>query len=194
MKLILFDFDGTLTTKDSLNEFLKFFSGSKKYYINLFIFSPIFLLYKFKIINNQKAKEILCYLFFKNINKNHFEEVAKEYSLKNIDKILDNNIYNKMLNYKKEGYRVIIVSASIECWLKPWCTKHNIELLSTKLEFKENKFTGKFKTKNCYGIEKVNRIKQYITLEEYDEIIAYGDSEGDNEMFNISSRYFKIDR
>jgi HAD superfamily phosphoserine phosphatase-like hydrolase len=194
MRLILFDFDGTLTTKDSLNEFLKFSVGKRKYFLKLFLFMPLFILYKLKLIKNNKAKEMLFSFFFKNIEEDVFKEIAKEYSLTQIDKILDYDIYNEMIKYKENEDKVIIVSASIECWLKPWCQNNNIELISTKLEFINNKFTGKFKTKNCYGMEKVNRIKEYLNINEYEEIIVYGDSAGDYEMFNISNKHFKINR
>jgi phosphoserine phosphatase len=42
MTLALFDFDGTLTTKDSLEEFVKFAVGKPSYYFKLALFSPIF--------------------------------------------------------------------------------------------------------------------------------------------------------
>jgi phosphoserine phosphatase len=62
----------------------------------------------------------------------------------------------------KKGHKVVIVSAFIECWLKKWCDK--INLITTRLEIQEGKITGKFATKNCYGIEKVNRIKERYDL------------------------------
>jgi HAD superfamily hydrolase (TIGR01490 family) len=190
MKLILFDFDGTLTTKDSLNEFLKYAVGLKIYFLKILLFSPIFILYKMKIIKNDKAKEMLLSLFFKKWEEKRFKEIAKKFSLEEIDKILNQNTYKKLIEYK--NHKIIIVSASIECWLKPWCDKHKIELLSTKLKFNNGVFVGKFLTKNCYGYEKVNRINQYINILEYSKIIAYGDSNGDKEMFEISDVYYMI--
>ena len=192
MKLVLFDFDGTLSTKDSLNEFLKFYLGKKKYFLKLFLFSPIFVLYKLKLIKNDIAKEKLISFFFKDISEKEFKNKAKEYSLNEIPKIINNKTYTLMKEYINSKHKVVIVSASIECWLKPWCDLNNIELLSTKLEFENNKVTGKFSTKNCYGIEKVNRINEYLNISDYDEIVAYGDSAGDYEMFKISDKYFKI--
>jgi len=192
MKLILFDFDGTLTTKDSLNEFLKYCVGTKKYIFNLVKFTPMFILYKLKLIKNDVAKQRLLKCFFKNWDEKEFKDIAKDFSLNHLNTILREDIYQKLLKYKENGDRVIIVSASLECWLKPWCDKNGVELLSTKLEFKNFKFTGKFATKNCYAQEKVNRIKEYINLEDYEKIIAYGDSRGDNEMFNISTIHYKV--
>jgi len=192
VKLVLFDFDGTLTTKDSLNEFLKYSVGIKMYITKLIFFTPIFILYKLKLIKNDIAKQKLLSYFFKNWDEKKFKDIAKDFSLNHLDTILREDIYQKLLEYKENGNRIIVVSASLQCWLKPWCDRNEIELLATKLEFENHKVTGKFATKNCYGEEKVNRIKQYINFDNYEEIIAYGDSKGDNEMFSISTSHYKI--
>jgi HAD superfamily hydrolase (TIGR01490 family) len=192
MKLILFDFDGTLTEKDSLNEFLKYAVGLQVYFFKLLLFSPVFILYKLKVIKNNIAKEILLSLFFKNWKEKKFKKIARKFSLEEINKILNQDIYTKLINYKNENNRIIVASASLECWLKPWCDKQGIDLLSTRLKFKEGFFTGKLLTKNCYGKEKVNRINQYVNILEFDEIIVYGNSSGDKEMFNISNISYMI--
>ena len=59
-------------------------------------------------------------------------------------------------------------------------------------EIKNGKLTGKFSTKNCFGIEKVNRIKEKYNLSEYNVIYAYGNSSGDKEMLSIANeKYYK---
>jgi HAD superfamily hydrolase (TIGR01490 family) len=192
MKLVLFDFDGTLTTKDSLNEFLKYAVGFPIYYLKLSIFSPIFVLYKLKLIKNDIAKQMLISLFFKGWSKSEFQEKAKQYSSTQIKKIVRKEIYDKFTQYIENGEKVIIVSASLECWLKPWCDLHDIDLLSTRLEFIDNKVTGKFATPNCHGKEKANRILKHLDVSKFDEIIAYGDSSGDIDMFEMSDYHHKV--
>ncbi len=188
MNLALFDFDGTLTKKDTLKEFLKFSTPKKRYYLNLMRFLPTFLLYKIKIIPNGRAKEQLLANFFKGVSKREFEEKTKNFSLTKIDTILRGDTFKKLKEHQKRGDRVIIVSASIKCWIIHWAKRENIEVLSTELEFINGYFSGKFLTKNCYGIEKVNRVKEYLNLNEYDKIYAYGDSRGDIEMLKIADR------
>jgi HAD superfamily phosphoserine phosphatase-like hydrolase len=97
---------------------------------------------------------------------------------------------DKIAWHKEQGNKVVIVSASMECWLKPWCDKHNLELIATKIEIKEDVLTGKFLTKNCHGIEKVNRINKIYVLSEYDYIYAYGDSSGDRELLSLANEKF----
>ncbi len=186
MNLALFDFDGTLTKKDSLNEFLKYSVDTQTYIQNILRFTPFFIFWQLKFISNSTAKQHLFRIFFKDMGKDKFEELAKEYSLTKIDSILREDRFEILQNHKKNGDRVVIVSASLQSWLQPWCDKNNIELLCTQPEFVENKVTGKFSTPNCHGFEKVNRIKEFLDLNSYETIYAYGDSSGDVQMLDIA--------
>ncbi len=50
--------------------------------------------------------------------------------------------------------------------------------------------TGKFSTKNCYGIEKANRVQEVYNFDDYDHIYAYGDSRGDKELLELADESF----
>jgi HAD superfamily hydrolase (TIGR01490 family) len=188
--IAFFDFDGTITTDDSLLRFIRFVVGDTKFLFGLVVLSPILVSYKLKIIPNYRAKQIMLSWFFKGSSESVFKQVANEYSLKHIDTIVRQEALKKILWHKEQGHKVVIVSASIECWLRPWCDKNGFELLATKLEIKDDIVTGKLLSKNCYGIEKVNRIKQAYDLEKYEYIYAYGDSAGDKQMLELADESF----
>ncbi|MGJ0355679.1 HAD-IB family hydrolase [Aliarcobacter cryaerophilus] len=190
MPLALFDFDGTITTDDSLLKFIRFVVGDRRFLLGLVVLSPMLVLYKLKLIPNYKAKQYMLSWFFKGMRKVDFLKVANEYSLVHIDKILRPKAIEKINWHKNQGHKVVVVSASIECWLRPWCEKNNLELIATKLEIKDDIVTGKLLSKNCYGVEKVNRIKELYDLENFDYIYAYGDSSGDKQMLEISHEKF----
>ncbi|MBT5934579.1 HAD family hydrolase [Sulfurimonas sp.] len=192
MILALFDFDGTLTTKDSLGEFVKYAVGSRTYYLKLLLFFPIFILYKTKIMDNSYAKQLFFRLYFSGIHENSFKKLALRYSDEKLPTILNQEIYKKFLSHIENGDRVLVVSASMRCWLEPFTSKHNVELLSTELEFINTQFSGRFSTKNCHGEEKLSRIKKHLNLDEYDAIYAYGDSSGDKQMLEIADFAYKI--
>jgi HAD superfamily hydrolase (TIGR01490 family) len=189
-KLALFDFDGTITTDDSLIKFIRFVIGDIKFVAGMAVLSPMLTAYKLKLIPNYKAKQYMLSYFFKGISEEKFVKVANEYSLKHIDTILRPKAMKKITWHKEQRHKVVIVSASIECWLKPWCDKNNLALIATKIEVKDNIITGKFSTKNCYGIEKANRVQEQYNLNDYDHIYAYGDSRGDKELLELADESF----
>jgi len=188
--ITFFDFDGTITTDDSMIKFTRFVVGDVKFIWGMTLLSPILIAYKLKLIPNYKAKEYMLSYFFKGISEKMFIQVANEYSLNHIKTILRPKAMEKIAWHKEQGHKIIIVSASIACWIKPWCDENNLELIATKLEIKNGIVTGKFLTKNCYGIQKVNRIQEQYNLSDYDHIYAYGDSRGDTELLELANESF----
>ncbi len=186
MKLALFDFDGTVTNRDSLKEFVKFVVGKPKYYWGLLVLSPVLAAYLFKVITNSAAKERLIAYFFKDWNYEVFQKKADQYSLEQIDSILRPQAMDKISWHLKEGHQVVIVSASVDCWLQKWCDLNHLELVSTQLEIKNGKLTGRFLGKNCHGVEKVKRVEELYSLDQYQFIYAYGDSSGDRPLMSLA--------
>ncbi len=190
MTLALFDFDGTITNKDSLQEFIKFARGAQRYYAGLLYLTPMLLLYKLKIIPNYRAKEILMTHFFKGMPQSDFETLGREYALNEIDKIVRPRALQAIAEHQKKGHAVTIVSASMKSWIWAWCEQKNITLIATELEFEDGIVTGKFLTKNCYGIEKANRVNALYNISIFKTIYAYGDSTGDKELLALADKSF----
>lgn len=187
--IVFCDFDGTITTKDSLAEFIKYYKSPLQFYWGLIILSPILILFKIGLISNQKAKEALTKYFFRGESCKEFEKISSSYSLNEIDKIIIPTAISTLHAHKRNGSTIVIVSASFKLYLKDWCEKKGFELLATELEVINEKITGNLIGKNCYGIEKVDRIQKTYCIKNF-EIYAYGDSKGDLPMLNIANKSF----
>ena len=103
------------------------------------------------------------------------------------------------------GAQVFIVSASIDNWVRPFFKVRGLDgvrVLGTQIEVIDGRLTGKFKSNNCYGEEKVHRICEALTTttanaygtpslsfdrSQY-EIEAFGDSRGDKEMLAFADK------
>lgn len=190
MTLSLFDFDGTITTGDSLIKFIRFVVGDIKFIWGMTLLSPMLIAFKLKLIPNNKAKQDLLSHFFKGMSEGQFLQVAQEYSLKHIETILRPKAMERINWHKEQGHKIVVVSASIECWLKPWCDQNGLELIATRLEFKDGIVTGRMLTKNCYGLEKASRVNEAYNLNEFDYTYAYGDSRGDKELLALADESF----
>lgn len=190
MHLALFDFDGTITVNDSFIKFIRFAVGDAEFILGMMILSPVLVVYKLRLISNDKAKQMVLSYFFKGMSRKEFQDIAQDYSFNHIDSILRPEAIQKIVWHKEQGHAVVVVSASIACWLKPWCDKNGLNLIATKLEMKEDIITGKFLTNNCYGAEKVYRVKKTYNLNNYEYIYAYGDSKGDRELLELANEYF----
>ena len=183
--IAFFDFDGTITNKDSFFLFLKFVLKNK-FYIKLIINLPILICYKLNLLSNTKAKELVLKLCIKNMKEKDLNAKMESFTSV-LESICMQNALEKIKWHKNNNHEVVIVSASLEIYLKKLAKKLGVELIATKLKIKDGKITGELLTPNCYGEEKVKRIKDKYHLNLYSSIYVYGDSKGDKEMLEIAS-------
>ncbi len=191
-RLILFDFDGTITTDDSLLKFIQYYHGTFKFILGFILLSPIVALHLLHLIPNWKAKERVLKYFFKGERVEDFNARCSTFVVKIIPTIVRPMALDKINEYKKSHNTIAVVSASPENWIKPWCDTLGLTCISTKLEIKNGALTGKLNGANCFGPEKAKRIIAQYSLTTFDSIIAYGDSNGDTEMLALATEiHFK---
>jgi HAD superfamily hydrolase (TIGR01490 family) len=189
-KIAFFDFDGTITTKDTLLEFIKFAKGTLSFYLGFLIYSPFLVAYKLKLIPNQKAKEKVLQYFFKGMDIAQFDRYCRSFSDTKLPALIRPLALEEIHKLKAAGYTIVIVSASPENWIRYWAASQQIQLMGSRLEERDGKITGILTGKNCHGEEKVSRIRSQFNLNDYEEIHAYGDTSGDKPMLQLAHKAF----
>ncbi|MEJ7769036.1 MAG: HAD-IB family hydrolase [Chitinophagaceae bacterium] len=189
-RIAFFDFDGTITTKDTLLEFIKFCKGTYHFYWGFILYSPFLVAYKLKIIPNYVAKQKVLEFFFKGQSIESFQALCDSFAEEVIPGLIRPKAMQEIERMKKSDTTVVIVSASAENWIRRWAEKNELELLGTKLATAGGKITGGIEGNNCYGDEKVCRVKERFILTAYDEIYCYGDSAGDKAMLALGNFAF----
>jgi len=192
--IAFFDFDGTITTKDTLLEFIKFSKGTIPFYIGFALNSPWLIAYRLKLISNQKAKERILAWFFHNMPLEAFQRSCDEFAQTSIPALIRPKALHEIRQLQEKGFAVVIVSASPENWLQQWTSGLEVDLIATRLETKQLKdsirLSGKIQGINCHGQEKVRRIKEAYDLSDFDNIHAYGDTSGDKPMLALAAHSF----
>lgn len=191
-QIYIYDFDGTLTRRDSFLDFIRYTCGSRSLYCGLLLFSPLLILMKLRLYANGRAKERLFTHFFQGMSIRVFDNLCAKYGLSRADLLLD--AARKAVNeVASNGYRIFIVSASVDRWVLPFFRDvPNVTVIGTQIEVENGLVTGRFSTPNCYGAEKVRRIQALLPYREQYKLIAHGDSRGDKEMLNYADQgYFR---
>ena len=189
-QIAFLDFDGTITTKDTLLEFIKFSKGSFRFYLGFLINSPWLLAWKARIISNQRAKERILTWFFGGVQLDHFQDTCNRFATTAIPGLIRPKALTEIRLLQEKGVEVVIVSASPANWLQPWTDQLGVGLLATRLETRNQTVTGRILDRNCHGDEKVRRIRESYDLSAYDLVIAYGDSSGDKPMLALAANSF----
>ena len=191
-KIYAFDFDGTLTTKDTLLEFIRFAKGSGLMYAGFLLFSPLLILMKLHLYPNWKAKQKIFSWFFKDMKINEFDHLCRTFTQQNQHLLRPEGKEKVRKILEEDDITVLVISASIDNWVRPFFDEfsENIRVIGTQIEIKTDRVTGRFTTKNCYGQEKVNRLKALYPQRETYELIAFGDSRGDKELLAYADKGF----
>lgn len=188
--IAFFDFDGTITSKDTLAEILKFAKGKRAYYTGLIILSPVLVAYKIKLLSNHRAKELMLQFFFKGMYVTEFNNICNQFTQKKLPALIRPQALKEINGHKQNNTKVVVISASPVNWVSLWCKQLNIDCIATHLEVKNEKITGKIAGRNCSGEEKVSCIKANYNLADFSKIYAYGDTSGDLPMLALSTHKF----
>jgi len=195
MNLALFDFDGTITRKDSLLDFLKFTFGMGAVLRGIFSMALPLAGYKVGLVAGERMKEKVLTRFFKGLSPETLEQMGEKYVREALWGIIRESAVEKIREHQGKGDEVVIVTASIAQYVKPLAFELGVGLIATELEVRDGLLTGRLSGVNCSGPEKVRRIREAFDLEKFSSIYAYGDSPNDREMLAIAGfpfmKYFE---
>lgn len=178
-QIYAFDFDGTLTTRDTLLVFIRYACGTRAFLLGFLRYAHQLVLMKLGFYPNWKAKQHIFSYFFKGIDLEAFNTLCRQFAADN-RQLLRPEGHQLIAQAQAEGADVLIVSASIDNWVQPFFPE--VTVLGTQIEVIDGRLTGRFLTKNCYGQEKVNRILALYPDRSSYRLTAYGDSRGDKEL------------
>jgi len=182
MKIAAFDFDGTLTTRDSMFAFIGFTRGKLRLALGMLWLSPMLVRFKLGKKDRQAAKEQLLYHFFGKMTEEKLKEKARLFNQQVIPHIIRAETLERLAWHQAAGHHCLLVSASLDLWLQPFAEEHGLQLLSTQANFSGGSYQRHFNSPNCYGPEKVKRIQAALNGQPVVFSYAYGDSNGDKQM------------
>ena len=208
-KLYCFDFDGTLTTSDTLLEFIRYAKGTSRFLMVFLMYSPLLVLMKLHLFPNWKAKQLIFTHLFAGMRIEKFDALCRDFA-EEYQHLLRPKGVTLVHEALVAGAQVFIVSASIDNWVRPFFKVRGLDgvrVLGTQIEVIDGRLTGKFKSNNCYGEEKVHRITEALSaptstsspastfspasapfVRSQYEIEAFGDSRGDKEMLAFADK------
>jgi phosphatidylglycerophosphatase C len=181
--IVAFDFDGTISDRDSLKDFAAFSLGLAKC-------SQAYLLSTLPALRwlcgrqtREEVKTAFLQACWHGASQSDLAAQATRYAQTRLTQLVRPEMLARVKAHQALGHRLILVSASPSIYLKPWALSVGFEaVLATELAFSHNIFQGKLATPNCWGPEKVVRLGAWLNEPDFSLTYAYGDSRGDTEM------------
>lgn len=187
-----FDFDGTITYRDTLFPFLVFATGIPLTTVKVITELPSLINYGMERCSRQELKEKFIWRFFGNRPLEELMEIGKEYAQGPLSKKIKPKALEKLRWHQEQGHRCILVSAALDVYLKPWAELMGFDdLICSEVGINgRGLISGELNGLNCWGPEKARRLEQMLRPRSDYILYAYGDSLGDEEMLQLADRPF----
>lgn len=192
MNLALFDFDGTITRGDTWTPFLRYSATPTRIAAATVLLSPLMVGYKAGWISARRSRPVVARLAFAGRRADAIRNVGRAYAREVLPRVMRQEALERIGWHKRQGDQVVVVSASLDVYLKPWCEAHDVDVICTELEECAGTLTGGYDRDECSAAYKVIRLRERYDLARYPVIYAYGDTDEDREMLDIAhEKYFR---
>ena len=184
--IVAFDFDGTLTIRDSFTEFLRWRAGPGGWALGLVRMAPAVAVYA-RDRDRGRIKAASVKEFLRGVTRQTLEEDAERFADQAWNRFMRPDALRIWNDWGGRGAHRVIVTASPETTVAPFAQRLGADaLLGTRLVFDaEDRVTGAFATPNCRGEEKVRRLRA-VYGPDVRLAAAYGDTSGDTEMLAVA--------
>lgn len=183
----VFDFDGTLTTADSLLPFLREGAGAPRFWGKILLSLPVFAGLALRLLPNHDAKERLLGTFLRDRPQDQLEAIAGRFATGRLARLLNPLAIERLRWHQGQSHRVILLSASPEIYLRVWGKQFGVEeIVATKLKFTGGLATGRIAGRNCHGPEKVTRLTEHLAALNAWRIVAYADGASDRFLLAVA--------
>lgn len=183
-----FDFDGTMSTRDTFLPFLLLAFGRVRV---LHALAPLVgeaLGVLLGRSSRDAFKTKLIARLFPGASVSALEACGKRHAEAVRRRWLRPGALERIAWHRAQGHRLVLVSASLEPYLRYLAEDLGFDdLLCTRLNHQNGHCDGRMNGGNCRGAEKVHRLKALLGDLSTIELYAYGDSDGDREMLAIAT-------
>ncbi|MFC5430959.1 HAD family hydrolase [Paraburkholderia denitrificans] len=182
-----FDFDGTITTTDSFRAFLLATGGPLRFAVAALRCLPWLVGIAPGWSERGPTKARFMYAMLGPARRETIEAAAQRFVDTRLPALLRPEMLARVREHQALGHEVVLVSASPSVYLRKWAATVGIgTVLSSELEWRDGVYTGRLAGLNCWGPEKVARLRAWWGERAPATLYAYGDSRGDREMAGLA--------
>ena len=185
MQLALFDFDHTITTTDTYSRFLRRVATPAQRDGAWRTMGPWLAGYRLGLVS---APGIRARATLKVFAGRVLDEVAahgQPYADEALPLLERPEMSQRIAWHQAQGHTVVVVSASLDPYLQPWCQARGLDSICNRLAHRDGILTGRYEDGDC-GPHKARLIRARYDLASFERIHAYGDSREDRPMLALA--------
>lgn len=188
MNLALFDFDGTITTRETLPDFMHAAVAPIRLAAGKVVLAPLIAGYRTGIVPGTIVRSSIVQFGFRGVAEEDIQRAGEQFARDVLPGVLRPMAMDRIRWHQKQGDTVVVVSGGFDFYLSHWCRQHGLELICSALDSNAGVLTGRYRGRQCVGREKPRRILEKYDLGDFQAVYGYGDTREDLDMLGIASR------
>ena len=153
------------------------------------LLSPVVIGYKLGMISASRGRQVAARVGFQGEDAARMRRLGVEYATTTLPAQVRQSALDRIAWHRSRGDQVVIVSASLDLYLSPWC-RRGLDCICTTLEERDGRLTGRCVGGDCAGLEKSAGFGSDSISAATETVYAYGDSGEDREMLELAHRKF----
>lgn len=183
--LALFDFDGTLTTRETFPDFMRYAVARPRRLAGAVLLAPVVFGYRRGWIAGNPVRASIVQVGLRGVDAARLRTQGEAFARDVLPGVLRPEAMARLAWHRARGDRVVVVSGGLDVYLAPWCAGHGVELQCSVLAERDGRIGG-YAGAQCVGEEKVRRVRALCDPHAYAAIHAYGDTHEDLAMLAMA--------
>lgn len=193
MILALFDFDGTITTREMMPDFVRMAVPRARLRLWGTLLAPWVFGYKAGWVSGSSIRSKIARAGFRGMPEADYRAAGERFARDVLPRVLRPEAMARIAWHKARGDTVVVVSGGFDVYLSHWCRSQGVDLLCSKLEVVDGVLTGRFDGAQCVREEKARRVRERYVLRDFSAVHAYGDTAEDAELLALADEsWFRV--
>jgi HAD superfamily hydrolase (TIGR01490 family) len=206
--LAVFDFDGTLTTRDTSLPFLRFAVGRARLTASLALCSPLLLAELLTLGRGRHGArdwwpslrdrwelavhDRLLRALFRGRRAAELEALGRRFA-EALDGMVVPDALAQLAWHRARGDRCVLVTGSLETYMEPWGRRVGFDrVLGSRLARDGARVAGGFDGEPCWGDAKLARLREAVGALDGYTVVVYGNEPGDRALLDAADHPVRV--
>ena len=190
MALALFDFDGTITTHETMPHFLRRSISRRRLLVGWLLLAPLVLGYKLRVVSGTFVRRAIVRFGYSGVAASAVAAFGRDFAQSYLPNVLRPEAMQRIAWHRAQGHKVVVVSGGLDAYLARWCDAQGLELICSSLQRRNGVLTGYYEGQQCVLAEKARRVRERYDLRAFPEVYAYGDTPEDRDLLGIATKKY----
>jgi HAD superfamily hydrolase (TIGR01490 family) len=190
MSLALFDFDGTITTHETMPDFLRRSVSHPRLILGQLLLAPLVFGYKLGFVSGVLIRRAIVRFGYSHMPVATLEAAGQDFARDYLPNVLRQEAMERIAWHKAQGHKVVVVSGGLDVYLTHWCNEHGLDLICSSLQQRQGVLTGHYLGRQCVLAEKARLVRERYELAAYSTVYAYGDTPEDRELLGLATKQY----